>query len=409
MEPLHRIRPGAEEIRAAATGAPEQVADRIWMSPGLSNSFLIGTADGCVIVNAGMGFEGPVHRENYAGLDAGPVRYLVLTQGHYDHVGGVDALREAGTQVVAQANWAQWRDDNERLGPFRTRNASFAWMHAISAALEYAAARPEGFPGQAAPVPDVVVEERLELTVGGRRLVLIATPGGETTDALVIHLPDEGIVVAGNAFGALVGHIPNLVTMRGDRYRDALTVADTIETVRALGAETLLTGHFGPVTGAAYIDRELSRLRDAVLHVHDETVRGMNEGRPVEELMRTVVLPPELEVGEGYGKVAWNVRAIWENYAGWFHHRSTSELYPRAEVDAELGHLAGPDALVAAARSKAGDPVAALPFLELALAADPEHAAARAGYGEVLGRLLEGTENFWERAWLTREIERNDR
>lgn len=407
---LHRDRPGAEAIRAAAPGTPEQVADRIWLSPGLSNSYLIGTDDGCVVVNAGMGFEGPVHAENYAPLAAGPVRYLVLTQGHVDHVGGVDALRERDTQVVAQANWATWRDDNELLMPFRTRNASFAWTDAITAALEFAASRPEGFPGQSSPVPDVVVEDRLELLVGGRRLVLVATPGGETTDSLVIHLPDEGIVLCGNAFGALIGHIPNLVTMRGDRYRDALTVAATIETIRELGAEVLLTGHFGPVSGAAHVDAELTRLRNAVLFVHDETVRGMNAGTDVAELMRTVVLPPELEVGEGYGKVAWDVRAVWETYAGWFHHRSTTELYavrPDA-VHAELGRLVGPDvlAVAAAARLAAGETVEALQLTEVALAADPDHPAARSQARKAHEVLLAASTNFWESAWLSRELRR---
>lgn len=407
---LHRTRPGADEIRAASPGAPEEVAPLIWVSPGLSNSYLIGTDDGCVVVNAGMGFEGPVHAENYATLGAGPVRHLVLTQGHVDHVGGVDALREPGTRVVAQANWAIWRDDNERLMPFRTRNAAFAWTDAITAALEYAATRPDGFPGQASPVPDVVVDDRLDLEVGGRHLRLIATPGGETTDSLVVHLPDEGIVLVGNALGALAGHVPNLVTMRGDRYRDALTVADTIETIRALGAHTMLTGHFGPISGAAYLDTELARLRDAVRYLHDATVAGMNAGKDVTELMREITLPPELDVGQGYGKVDWDVRAIWENYAGWFHHRSTTELYPvRPDaVHAELGRLAGPDAVAAAAadRLAAGEAVPALQLTEVALAADPDHPGARTVAREAHEALLAASTNFWERAWLRRELER---
>lgn len=409
---LHRTRPGADRIRAAEPGEPEEVADRVWVSPGLSNSYLIGTDDGCVVVNAGMGFEGPVHAENYARLDAGPVRLIVLTQGHVDHVGGVDALREPGTRVVAHADWETWRDDNARLMPFRTRNAAFAWTDAISAALTYAAQRPEGFPPQAAPVPDVVVpaDEPLELEVGGRVLRLVPTAGGETTDSLLVHLPADDVVLCGNALGALVGHMPNLVTLRGDRYRDALAVVDTIEAVRALGAETLLTGHFGPVTGRAYIDAELTRLRDAVRWVHDAVVEGMNAGRDVTDLMREVVLPAELEIGEGYGTVAWGVRAIWETYAGWFHHRSTTELYavrPDA-AHAELARLAGPDAVASAAASRLaeGEAVGAIALAEAALAAHADHEAARRVCREAHEVLLAASTNFWETAWLRREIER---
>ena len=48
----------------------------------------------------------------------------------------------------------------------------------------------------------------------------------------------------------LFGHIPNLVTMRGDRYRDALTTIDSIERVRELRPESI-TGHFDPIVGAS--------------------------------------------------------------------------------------------------------------------------------------------------------------
>ena len=87
-------------------------------------------------VNTGMGFEAPIHRANFDAVDTSPVRYILLTQGHYDHVGGVDVLA-TDTEVVAQANWSRWRDDNERLERFRSSNAAFAWIDAIMAALDY--------------------------------------------------------------------------------------------------------------------------------------------------------------------------------------------------------------------------------------------------------------------------------
>ena len=95
--------------------APQEVAPGIWCSPGLSNTYLLTTADGRVVVNTGMGFEGQVHRANFDAVDSSPIRYIIVTQGHYDHVGGLDTMRDPDTQVVAQANWRQWRDDNERL------------------------------------------------------------------------------------------------------------------------------------------------------------------------------------------------------------------------------------------------------------------------------------------------------
>ena len=75
-------------------------------------------------------------------------------------------------------------------------------------------------------------------------------------------------------------------------------------------------------------------------------------GIDVHSLMQDIELPAELEVGQGYGKVSWGVRAIWQNYAGWFHHRSTTELYslPQSSIHAELVDMLGASALVDRAR-----------------------------------------------------------
>ena len=87
-------------------------------------------------------------------------------------------------------------------------------------------------------------------------------------------------------------------------------------------------------------------------------------------------MPEHLDVGEGYGQTSWNVRAIWEMYAGWFQHRSTTEFYGVAPVPSPPTWCAPPaDALVEAARTHlvAGRPVQALQLTDLVLAAEPTH------------------------------------
>lgn len=408
FEPAYLSRPGGDDIVGA--GAPaEEVSPGIWMSPGLSNSFLLTTGDGRIVVNTGMGFEGPVHRANYDAVDSSPIRYVILTQGHVDHVGGIDTVADADSDIVAQANWETWRRDNDLLAAFRAQNSAFAWVDKVMDTITRTAARFGPPPPQSAPTPTIVFDDELDIELGGRRLQLFATPGGETTDSLVVWLPDEGVCLCGNVFGALFGHIPNLVTMRGDRYRDALTVAESIDRVRALGAAMLLTGHFGPIVGKDRIEWELTRLRDAVLSIHDQTVAGMNAGKDVHTLMREVVLPPALRVGEGYGMVRWNVRAIWENYAGWFHHRSTAELYADSpdSVEQTLLGLAGADVVAdrAAELLAAGDPVQAIRLAEIVHRNAPDETQARQVLTTAHHRLLDDSTNFWEAAWLRKRIE----
>lgn len=410
--PLYRTRPGGEAIRPARPGGVARIRDFVWCSEGLSNSYLIATPAGRIVVNTGMGFEAPVHKANFESVADGPLRYIVLTQGHVDHVGGVDVFREPGSEIVAQSGSLAQQADDARLAAFRARRSAFAFGAAIAEAAAHARKlRGGALPAQSKPTPTIVFDDRHDFELGGLRVELFATPGGETLDSLVVWLPQHGICFAGNLFSALFGHFPNLVTLRGDRYRDALRFVASLDRVAALEPELLLVGHHGPVEGRATIAAELARLRAAVLFVHDETVCGMNAGKDVWSLMREIRLPPELEVGEGYGKVAWSVRAIWENYAGWFQQRSTTEMYGLAPdaVAADLAQLAGgaaPLAERAQRRLAEGDAAQAIALAEIALSAEPRHAESLSASLAAHEALLAASRNFWESAWLRREIAR---
>jgi len=408
--PLFKSRPGGFDIQPASMPAAVRINDFIHASHGLSNSYLISTREGRVVVNTGMGFEAPVHKRNYDAVDPSPTRYILLTQGHVDHVGGVDVFLEAGTDVVAQAGNQHYQAEDNLLRKARAERSMFAFARAIASQARHGTKSAGPIPAQSRPVPTITFENRHELELGGLRFELIATPGGETTESMVVWLPDHGILLSGNVFGALWGHIPNLVTIRGDRYRDALTVIETIDRLLALEPEIVLYGHHGPIEGRDVIREELVRLREAVRYVHDHTVEYMNAGKDVWTAMREIQLPPHLEVGQGYGMVAWDVRAIWESYLGWFHQQSTTELYatPYRSVAPDLVELAGgPDAVAARAseRLDAGDLLEALHLAEAALAGDPQHGRSLDVAITAHERLDAASENFWLSSWLRHQID----
>lgn len=407
--PLYEQRPTAFELAPAAPGRSFAVNDFIHCSEGMSNAYQVQTAAGRVVINTGMGFEGPAHRENFDAVGTGPVRYVLFTQSHVDHVGGTDLFLEPGTEIVAQANNEACQADDARLGRFRASRSAFAFREAVTRGL--ASARGNASP-QSRPTPTVVFHDSHSFELGAMRFELYAVPGGETIDSMLVWLPQHRIAFTGNVFGPLFPHVANLVTIRGDRLRFALPYIRAVERLMALEPEVLVTGHFRPVEGAGVIAAALADLRDAMRHVHDETVRGMNEGRTVHELMATIRLPEGLDVGEGYGITAWNVRAIWEGYAGWFHASSTTELYatPATAVHPDLAELAGgPERLAEAAEKKlaGGRAVEAVQLCEVALGADPTHEASLRAYLAAHEQLLEenGRQNFWLTRWLEREIE----
>ena len=279
---IYRDRPGAADL-APATGAPAiDLGQGIWMSPGVSNAYALGTDDGRVIVNAGLVFEGPLRKQAFDATCAGSTRTIIVTQGHADHWGGVTSLREPGTEIVMHANYHYWRDDTERLMAFRMRNTSFGFGHISKALAENLKTMDLSTLDMSFPEPTVTFDTTLDLEVGGRKLKLLATPGGETTDSLVVWLPEDRVLFTGNLFGPLFGVVPNLSTIRGDRYRDPLLYIEALNAILAFGPQRLITGHFDPIEGADLIATEVTAMRDAMQWVHDRTIEGMEAGKDVQ-------------------------------------------------------------------------------------------------------------------------------
>ena len=407
-EPIYKSRP-VEPNPARFNG--QRINDFILLSEAFSNCYLVETAAGNVQINAGMGMEAPVIERNFRAFNDDPLHSLVLTQGHVDHVGGVAYFRgrNPGLRVIAGEGNPEHQAYDARLATFRGQRSAFAFADKFAEAFaHYREHSYTAFPEQDVPVPDLLVEERHAFELGGVQFELIAIPGAETNDSLVVWLPQQRICFTGNLFGCPFGHFPNLVTIRGDRYREALVVAAAVETVRALEPEMILYGHHGPVVGSRVIQDELQALHGAIMHVHDATVAGMNEGKDVYTLMQEIRLPAEMEVGQGYGKVSWGVRAIWENYAGWFHHRSTTELYdvPAAAIAPDLLELAGGTEVLlerAQQRYAEGRCEEALHLLDIIRDAGGDTDASRQLGIEIHRTLERRSNNFWLSAWLRQQ------
>ena len=403
-------RPGKELLTPAYDDPAFRIEDFLYRSGGTTASYLVRTREGRVIVNTGMGWEAPHHQRVFAAACPGPTPYIVTTQGHVDHVGGVSLFREPGTRYVAQASNAKCQADDARIAPFRTGTALLWFGNLGSLVGDFAARYPGVSRGQDRPTPDVAFDRRMAFRVGDLEFELLSMPGGETVDSCVVWLPQHRIALVSNLFGPLFPHFPNFNTLRGDLYRFPEPYLANTRAVRELQPELLVTGRHLPIRGRALIDACLARLHDAVEFVHRETLARINAGKDVYAIMREVELPPQLRVGQGYGAVRWAARTIFESYTGWFQRRSSSELYavdPGAGA-ADLAELAGAEAALERARKRlaGGESVVAIQLAEAVLANDAAHAGAARVLVDAHEALLAagGDANFWESGWLRHQI-----
>lgn len=405
-----RSQPDFFAVGPASAPAALDMDAGIWCSPGMSSTYLIATRDGRIVVNTGMWFEARTHKRNFDAVTTAPTRYIVLTQSHTDHIGGVDTFREPDTQLIAQENIHTCQADDVRIHGLRIRR-SLPFFADVMGQPGFARGDEAEIPPLAKPAqPDITFADRYAFECGGRRIECLSVPGGETIDSLVVWLPDDGIALVGNVFSALFGHFPNLVTMRGDRMRSAPAFVESVQRVIDLEPDTLLLGHHGPVRGAATVRAECERIRDAVQFVHDATVDAMNRGLDVWTAMHEIALPEHLSLGQAYGRVDWSVRAIWETYAGWFHQHSTLDLYgapPEQGADEIVALAGGADAVAVRAEALvATDPLTAVRLCELALAVEPRNRRALEAYRRAHEQLLaeHGRANFWLTHWLEGEV-----
>src|SRR5712675_1953494 len=67
-----------------------------------SNTFMIVTRDGNVIVDTSIAAAAPAHKRALTAVNAGPIKAIILTHAHGDHTGGIALWKQAGTEIIAQ-------------------------------------------------------------------------------------------------------------------------------------------------------------------------------------------------------------------------------------------------------------------------------------------------------------------
>jgi glyoxylase-like metal-dependent hydrolase (beta-lactamase superfamily II) len=325
----------------------------------------IGTEAGVVAIDAGTA----PHRVNAAladaGIDAGDVGHVMLTHAHFDHAGGIAALNGPGTRVIAQAGFpSELRRQHANMLPFRSFTGEGAGFGGGDADAE---------PVQI-PV-DQLISEPTEVTIGGTRFVLYPASGGETSDALMVYLPDSGVLFTGDVMMPYLG-APFFAEGSPDGLLEALRF------IAGLRPRALVQGH--TVLTELFTAQAVPGLLAALTELRDRSVAGIRRGQTLTGVLAANVLP---EVLRDHPAAVGPYLVIREHFVQRLHHQHTGYWQPdgqglepvgAAERAAALDLLAdgSADRFAGAARTLLAqrDFALALEISAAGLARHPEHA-----------------------------------
>lgn len=173
-----------------------------------------------------------------------PIRWVVDTHYHLDHIGGNAVFREAGAVVVGHANVRRW-----------ARTENLKWRKEITAK--------ERAILDALVLPDVTTEDRITLSLGDREGVVFARPG-HTGGDLVVRVGD--VLFTGDLFWKAT--VPNTI--------DADTAAwvETLEGfLREAPAAVFVPGH-----GAVGRALDVRLFRDYLFALRQTVKRAIEAG-----------------------------------------------------------------------------------------------------------------------------------
>ena len=138
---------------------------------------------------------------------------------------------------------------------------------------------------------------------------------------------DDSVTFWFSALGCAVNNLVwpvlfNIFAIRGEEYRDPRIMLNGVDHLLSLNADHLVGAHGMPISGADEILNRVTKYRDSIQFLWDQTVRLTNRGHTSTELAHEIRLPDFYDddnlTSEFYGVSEHHVRQIRSGLFGWF-------------------------------------------------------------------------------------------
>ena len=318
---------------------------------GIANSIMVEGEGGNIIIDASDSvFEAEKIYSLFFEQNSNPIKAIIYTHNHGDHTFGAAYYlknQKEKPQIIAHEDTDYYvQRIMGILNPIITQRSTRMFGTLLSkedfinvgigASLNVSKS-PTGY-----IKPDITFQDTLKTTIAGIDIELYHAPG-ETDDQLFVWLPKHKSLMPGDN---IYKTFPNLYTIRGTTHRDVVGWINSIDHMQSFEPEFLFPSHTKPVVGKNKIKEVLIVYRDAIQHIHDQTIRLMNQGYYPDQIVEMVELPEDISnspyLYEFYGTVRWSVKSIFNGYLGWFNG-NPSELDPlsREEKAKRISIIAG--------------------------------------------------------------------
>lgn len=360
--PADRIEPSINAELAAHTKLFEQklykIADNVYSAVGwqLGNVAMIEAPEGLIIVDTGESVsESRKIMAEFRKVSDKPVKAVVYTHFHPDHINGVQAfvsreqVEQGEVQIYAHETLlANVVAQGALVGPILGVRSAYSFGSFLEPADE------KDMNGGIGPIvtpepstfiaPTITFKDKLDTTIAGLPVQFLHAPS-EAPDEIVLFLPQNRVLISAEVDQGPT--LPNIHTLRGTKFRDPVQWVASLDKLREYQAEHMVPLHGRPVSGQERVEEVLRMTRDGIAYIHDQSVRWMNKGLTPDELVEKVKLPPHLAgytpyLREYYGTVKHSVRQIYNGYLGWFQGDPVDlDPIPPKEKSARLIALMG--------------------------------------------------------------------
>jgi len=287
-KPVTLTTPFAEELATGHTFSPKRIAEivpgKVYALSGyeFTEYYFVVSDDGRELIGIDAGTRPDSAQAAYEALRAyapglPELTTVLITHAHWDHIGGHKYFRSLNPRLKFYARENYQKELSIVLnapGVFGPR--FFGSRFSLEDVQSFK--------------PDITIDRHTEMKIGGTRIEFIPVQGGETRDALLIHLLDHGVMFVGDFIMPYLG-----APFVEEGSLDGLL--DAIDIVVQKSPRYLLHGH-EPLTRLFASPVMLANLKSHLAWLGEQVLAAIRRGDERASIQQANLIPPGLLTGD---------------------------------------------------------------------------------------------------------------